>query len=236
MYKTKKNYSTLKKIFFLLSSFLFFISSISFALAQSSVSVERIISFSGEIKVNFDSTINVKEIITYDFGEQQKHGIFRFIPVRYKARGGNFNLRLSGIKVTDENSAPYNFTVSRRNNVEIKIGNQDLLVTGQKAYEINYTIRRAVNYFPDHDELYWNFTGDQWQIPIESSSLKVILPEAAKENLQYKCFQGVFGSTNECGENANGNVLEYKSTGELSPSEGMTIVTGWPEGITKEPT
>ena len=139
------------------------------ARAQENVSAEKIASFNGEIRINSDSTVDVKETINYDFGDQEKHGIFRFIPVKYKARGGNFNLRLSGIKVTDENGKAQNFAVSYPgNNVEIKIGDADKYVSGQKKYVISYILRRAVNYFSDHDELYWNFTGDEWQVPIES--------------------------------------------------------------------
>lgn len=197
---------------FLIFYILYLILSADFSFAQSSIS-ERITSFAGEIRVNPDSSINVTENIQYDFGENQKHGIFRDIPVKYKARGGNFNLRISNIRVTDENGKSYNFKISYPGeNVEIKIGDADKYVSGEKNYVINYTIRRAVNYFPDHDELYWNFTGDEWKIPIESASVKVILPENTKENLQAKCFEGVFGSTNECGASADGNILEYKST------------------------
>jgi len=89
-------------------SFLF----ISFASAQDSLSTEKITSFNGEIKINSDSAINVRENIAYDFGENKKHGIFRFIPIKYKARGGNYNLRVSDIKITDENGAPQNFTTT----------------------------------------------------------------------------------------------------------------------------
>jgi uncharacterized membrane protein len=220
---------------FLIFYILYLILSADFSFAQSSIS-ERITSFAGEIRVNPDSSINVTENIQYDFGENQKHGIFRDIPVKYKARGGNFNLRISNIRVTDENGKSYNFKISYPGeNVEIKIGDADKYVSGEKNYVINYTIRRAVNYFPDHDELYWNFTGDEWKIPIESASVKVILPENTKENLQAKCFEGVFGSTNECGASADGNILEYKSTKAYDAGEGMTIVAGWPKGITPEP-
>ncbi len=210
---------------------------LSFASAQDSLSAEKITSFSGEIKINSDSTINVQENISYDFGGNQKHGIFRFVPVKYKARGGNFNLRVSDVKITDENGAPQNFTTTYEgSNIKFQIGDADKLVSGQKNYAISYTIRRAVNYFSDHDELYWNFTGNEWQVPIESASVKVILPEAAKENLQYKCFEGVFGTTNECSASASENILEYKSTGVMDPGQGLTIVNGWPKGITPEPT
>jgi uncharacterized membrane protein len=207
------------------------------ARAQDSLNTEKITSFNGEIKINSDSTINVAENIAYDFGENQKHGIFRFIPIKYKARGGNFNLRISNIKITDENGTGQNYTTTNSGgNIKFQIGDADKLVSGQKNYVIKYLIRRAVNYFSDHDELYWNFTGDQWQVPIESADVKVILPENAKENLQYKCFEGAFGSTDECSANASGNILEYSSNSAINPSEGMTIVAGWPKGITPEPT
>ncbi len=49
---------------------------------------ERIKDFAVEIKIDEDSKINISEKITYDFGENQKHGIFRFVPIKYKARGG----------------------------------------------------------------------------------------------------------------------------------------------------
>lgn len=207
------------------------------ARAQEDSSVEKITNFTGEIKINSDSSIDVKEIITYDFGDRQRHGIFRFIPIEYKARGGNFNLRISGIKVADENGKAQSFAVSfPGNNVEIKIGDADKFVSGQKNYVISYVIRRAMNYFPDHDELYWNFTGDEWQVPIGSAEVKVVLPESAKDDLQMKCYEGVFGSTNECASGAEKNIIEYKSTKSYNPGEGMTIVAGWPKGITPEPT
>jgi len=218
-------------------SFAFCALSLNSASAQNSLRTEKITDFTGEIRINIDSTINVRENIAYDFGDQQKHGIFRFIPVKYKARGGNFNLRISDIKITDENGAPQNFkTIYEGNNIKFQIGDADKFVSGQKNYVISYEIRRAVNYFPDHDELYWNFTGDQWQVLIESASVKIILPENAKENLQYKCFEGVFGTTNECLASESGNILEYKSIGAMEPGQGLTIVAGWPKEITPEPT
>ena len=51
-----------------------------------------------------------------------------------------------------------------------------------------------------------------------------------------KCFEGVFGTTNECATSESGNILEYKSTGVMDPGQGLTIVNGWPKGITPEPT
>ena len=207
--------------------------------AQTSSNAEKITSFGGEIKINTNSTINVKEIINYDFGSQQKHGIFRFIPVKYKARGGNFNLRISDIRITDELGAPYNFITSyESDNIKFQIGDADKLVSGQKNYIISYVIRRAVNYFPDHDELYWNFTGDQWQVPTENGQVSVIFPEGINIDNKFSvaCFQGRFGSTNECFAVGIDKEMLFNTKGSLNSGEGMTIVAGWPKGITPEPT
>lgn len=219
-------------------SFLLFVVFIFPAQAQDFSAAEKITSFNGEIQINADSTINVKEIISYDFGENQKHGIFRFIPMKYKARGGNYSLRVSDAEMKDENGVSYNFASSYEGeNIKFQIGDADKLVTGQKTYIISYKVRRAVNYFSDHDELYWNFTGDEWQVPIESTVVKVILPEEVKSNLQYRCYQGVFGSNTECiADKMEGSVLFYEAKGLMLPGEGMTIVAGWPKGITLEQT
>jgi uncharacterized membrane protein len=219
---------------FFIFSFLFFSSQPVFA--QTSSDTERITSFGGEVKINSDSTVDVRETLNYDFGGAEKHGIFRFIPIKYKARGGNFNLRISNINVNDENGNPYNYAISYSgNDIEIKIGDANKLVSGAKTYIISYTIRRAINYFSDHDELYWNFTGNKWEIPIENATLKVSLPVEAKDNLQYKCYQGAYGNNAECSASANGNIISYQSGGTISPPEGMTIVAGWPKGITAKP-
>jgi len=56
------------------------------------LAAEKINSFDAVIKINQDASLEVSEKIKYDFGNIQKHGIFRTIPVKYKARGGNYNL------------------------------------------------------------------------------------------------------------------------------------------------
>ena len=127
---------------------------------------ERIDNFDVTIKMNADASIDVTEQIDYNFGSLQKHGIYRDIPVKYQARGGSYSLRISDISVADEMGAAYDFGVSDKGSEkEIKIGNADALVTGSKVYIIRYKIKRAINYFDDHDELYWNATGNEWTVP-----------------------------------------------------------------------
>lgn len=196
------------------------------------------------IKINEDASISISEKISYDFGDAQKHGIFRNIPYKYKARGGNFKLRLSGVSVTDENGAPYHYEQSRSgNDLVIKIGDADKFVTGKKTYVINYAVKRAINYFGTHDELYWNAIGTEWPVAVSGAKALVELPSGIEPaKVQKTCFAGSYGSDKLC-DNIN---IDSDETGSvrnvtfeqsaLSPGEGLTIVVGIPPGIIAKPT
>lgn len=220
----------MKKIFSL-ALFLFLF---SFTQAKA----ESISNFSVDIKINKDASVFVTESIAYDFGSLQRHGIYRFIPYRYKARGGTYKLNFSQISVTDEFGNPYKFFSNYKDgNLYLKIGQEDKLVTGQHIYIIKYKVERAVNYFSDHDEFYWNVTGNGWPVPIEKAVARVYLPRPLSVgDLSAACFIGVYGSDKECQEK---KVLSQSAeffSGNLSANEGLTIVLGWPKGIVYEPT
>ena len=205
---------------------------------------EQIDSFDTAIKINQDASINVSEKIQYDFGDLQRHGIYRYIPIKYKARGGNFKLRISDISVVDENGSTYTTDITYPgSDVNIKIGDADILITGKHTYVINYTIKRAINYFNDHDELYWNATGNEWNVPILESSAIVTLPkELGQKDVQIACFGGEYSSATVCTasnlepgtDNLSKGVI-FKQN-ELNPYEGLTIVVGWPKGLVYQPT
>ena len=200
---------------------------------------EKIDSFNARVEINKDSSINVEETIVYNFGSLRRHGIYRDITYKYKARGGNYKLRFSNVNVVDEEGNQYTFTTSKSgSDVKIKIGDADKYVTGIKTYIISYKVERALNFFDDYDELYWNVTGLGWQVPIQSSQILINLPNVLNKNdLQLKCFTGQLGSTLE---NCNKEIVDdgtvaYKTDKSLSYYEGLTIVFGWPKGIVIEP-
>jgi uncharacterized membrane protein len=203
---------------------------------------ERIANFDVAIRINIDATINVEEKIVYDFSEAEKHGIYREIPIKYQARGGNFNLRISDISVVDQNNEPYTTDITYSgDNINIKIGDADRLVTGEKTYVINYKINRAINYFSDYDELYWNATGNDWTIPIDKTTATLELPQDfKKEELKIACYYGAYGSTENCNSSIaydmNGMAREgVYGASNLDIGEGMTAVLGWPIGVVKKP-
>ena len=234
----KDNFNNMRKIILLFMAVGMFLTWPAFARA------EEISDFRTVIKINQDASIKVTEKITYEFGEEQKHGIYRDIPVKYQARGTNYNLILDVESVTDEAGRPYNFAVLKQGkNKRIKIGDANAFVSGQKVYVIAYSVERALNYFADHDELYWNATGNEWKVPIKQSKTTVQLPAKISDNdLQAACFTGHTGSSEECVstryEYSDKNTVKSVvfAHDRLEPGEGLTVVAGWPKGLVYEPT
>ena len=61
---------------------------------------------------------------------------------------------------------------------------------------LRYRVRNALRFFEEHDELYWNVTGDEWEMPIEAASATVMLPPTVA-GLRALAFTGGYGSTEQ---------------------------------------
>lgn len=213
--------------------------------ASPALAEEKIDKFITDIQLHSDASIQVEESITYDFGDAERRGILRDIIVGYNARGGNYKLRVSEISVVDENNNPYTFTTSYSgSNLQIKIGDADKLITGLHTYRIRYTVRRAINYFKDHEELYWNATGNGWEVPIGEAETIVRLESGLTDSdVMRTCYFGPYGSTSVCDMSV---ITENQETGkpvsavvfkakDLDSYEGLTVVVGVPVGTIEKP-
>ena len=197
------------------------------------VAAEQIDNYQISINIQSDSSLLVTEKIFYDFGAEERHGIFRDIPYKYQRDSFSYKLRLSDFSVKDETGQDYIFTKSvSGGDVQLKIGSADTLVTGRKVYIINYKVARALNYFSGSDELYWNAIGSGWGVDINQAIVSVTLPQPlAKENLKPDCYIGAYGEREACDIIAGDLTTEFSAPRVLSPAEGQTIVLNFPKGI-----
>lgn len=193
---------------------------------------ELIKSFDAKLDVQKDGSVHVTETILYDFGNNQKHGIFRDIPLTAKD-GPDIGITVNG--VTNESGGSYNYVESiARGVLNIKIGNGNVTVTGEHTYVIDYTVTNAIRPFEDHDELYWNVTGNEWQVGIEHAYATVRIPGASFDTLQTDCFTGVQGSSEKnCTPNVSSSSGSYQTATPqpLGAGEGLTVVVGFPLGL-----
>ncbi len=206
---------------------------------------ERIISFDSDIFVRNNGTIDVTETIVYDFGFFERRGIFRYIPVSYPydgekpegaVRGSKYSrvtpFTLTGVSREGKNNENYEIIKEGRNEV-IKIGDEDIFLRGAHTYRISYSLKAFINEFEQHDELYFNVTGNGWNIPIESVRTTVTV-EGADQNTQYDtlCFQGQQGSSLPCsGETVIGDGEVVFEQGNLFSTAGKTIVVAVEKGV-----
>ncbi len=192
---------------------------------------EEIQFFDVQYVIDADGSVHVTERIQYNFGTDYRHGIFRTIPtIKTNAEGKQYKMSFDQIKVTKENIA-YPFATNRsRSQIELKIGDPDKTITGIQEYVISYTVRGALTYFSDHDELYWNVTGNEWNIPINRVRATLQFPEEINPSAtQLTCFTGLKGSdAQDCTIDLQTMTV---SASMFSAQEGLTLVFGFPRGI-----
>jgi Predicted membrane protein (DUF2207) N-terminal domain/Predicted membrane protein (DUF2207) C-terminal domain len=193
-------------------------------------------SFVSSIVVNGDGSLIVREDITFNFrGAHQ--GIFRRIPAHYTRDGLEYPLTLSGIGVYDEASRLLRSEVSYPNHsVAIKAWVPGAVDT-KKTVSVVYHVRRGVLAYEDHDELYWNATGTDWNAPIGNAEVYVTLPSGIGDaEVRTAGFTGPFGAVGR--DYAVDRVQGYwrfKTTRPLRPREGVTVLMGWPPGHVRHP-
>ncbi len=127
---------------------------------NESVAGEQIKDFTVNINVQKDGSLNVREDIRYYF-DTSRHGIYRNIPFTIYDDGVRYDMEYKFSDVVDENGKKYKVDKGKSGEQWVlKIGDPDKTITGDHTYVISYTVKGGLRYFEDHDELYWNITGN----------------------------------------------------------------------------
>ena len=203
---------------------------------------EKIYSYHSDIVINKDASMIVTETIKVKAaGQNIRRGIYRDFPTTYRDSYGNkvvVDLDILGV-YRDGRSEDYH-TESLENGIRIYAGNKNVyLDPGDYTYKIVYKTNRQLGFFDDHDELYWNVTGNGWSFIIESASAVITLPEGvSSDELKSYGYTGPAGSreANLTAQVSAPDRVTYKTTRALRPNEGMTIVLEFRKGIIAEPT
>ena len=203
---------------------------------------ERILSYHSDIAVQPDASMRVTETIAvHGAGKEIRHGIYRDFPTEYRDNLGNrVKVAFEILAVTrDGRSEPYH-TEAMSNGARIYVGAKNVMLPpGDHTYTLTYGTRRQLGFFDDHDELYWNVTGNGWTFPIRQASAMVTLPTGVpREQIRVAAYTGAQGSRAAAvrSEIEPGPRVSFETTAALGPKEGLTIVVGWPKGYVAEPT
>ncbi|MFY9529705.1 MAG: DUF2207 domain-containing protein, partial [Candidatus Acidiferrales bacterium] len=212
--------------------------------AQSQVTpsaTEEILDYHSDIRVQRDASLLVRETIRVrSAGVQIHHGIYRDFPTRYKDHLGNRYVVNFEIVEVSRDGQPEKFHVQDQSDGErIYFGDEKVILPpGEYTYGLVYTVNREIGFFADHDELYWNVTGNGWTFPIAQASATVTLPEnipvSSLRMDGYTGPQGARGKSFSSSIGAGGTV-SFVCTQSLPAGEGFTVVISWPKGYIQEP-
>jgi len=200
--------------------------------AQRSYSIEA---FDARIVVNRDASLDVTETITVRFVGKW-NGVYRSIPVDYRTpQGFNWSLGLELISATDGSGNTLRTEQAReRHYLKYKMwvpGAED----ATRVVILHYRATNGLRFFRDHDELYWNVTGDEWDVPLGRVSARIELPAGAT-GLRATAFNGAYGATSrEATVDTTGHVVRVAMARPLEFREGVTAVVGWDKGVVREP-
>ncbi|MCX8034073.1 MAG: DUF2207 domain-containing protein [Thermodesulfovibrio sp.] len=186
-----------------------------------------------DIDIETNGDLKITERLTVDFQLENKHGIYRDIPLEFtNPTGKKHKLEIREIFVTDDKVNPYQIKMSKWvNNLRIRIGDPNKYVSGIQHYVIRYRVKYALYNLGNIDELYWNTIGTGWAVPIKGGITRVSLPFDTP-SLQFACYTGVFGSRGkDCKISRDGRQVIFTLTRPLSPHEGMTVAVGWSAGL-----
>lgn len=187
--------------------------------------------FNADITIQKDSSIAVTETVQVNFDEAL-HGIYRDIPFAYTGTDGKkYYIPIENISVTDGagNSVQTKITKTS-DSFHIRIGDPAKTLTGPADYIITYQARGAINFFADHDELYWNITGSSWEVPFADVSATIHTPGGSASTIQKQCFSGDYGSTaSDCTSAVAGSDVTFTA------KDFLTVVVGFPTGFVTKP-
>jgi hypothetical protein len=206
--------------------------------ARPLFAAEVINSYVSDIALEKSGAMTVSETITVNAeGNQIRRGIFRDFPLtQTDANGRRIRVDFELVSVKRDGRDEPSRTETITNGIRIYAGSPDVLLdTGRHQYVFTYRTGRQIRYFDDHDELYWNVTGNGWIFPILSATANVTLPSGVSAT-DTAYFTGPQGATDtNARANNGGNRVSFATTAPLGPNEGLTIAIKMPKGSIDPP-
>ncbi len=196
-----------------------------------------ITSFRSDIRVRRDSSFMVRETIETVF-TSQRHGLYRDLPFRYTDDlGKKLRTPLTVLAVTDEQGHPWPYRVLLQGDARrVRIGDPHRFVEGRQVYVITYRVANAILFLGDRDELYWNVTGNGWEVPMERVTATATVEGSGPLDLKARCYTGTYGSREEaCDFTPAERGGTFKTAHALNPGEGFTVALGWDKGAVLPP-
>jgi uncharacterized membrane protein YgcG len=191
--------------------------------------------FNSTIHVEEDGSARVEEQITFVFSGVYQ-GIYRDIPVDYPGpSGSNYTLFIKVLAVTDDNGDK--LKVEKKSSggfLHLKIFVPGA-VDATRTVNIEYSVANGTRFFEDHDEFYWNVTGNDWPVPIQQASATIYFPAEASGKLRAQAFEGIYRSSEPASASVTGPSATVESRDALPMRGGLTADIYIEKGVLHQP-
>nr|WP_320049986.1 DUF2207 domain-containing protein [uncultured Desulfuromonas sp.] len=205
------------------------------------VAEEKILHFDSDIQVFADGSMQVTETIVVHAEQKQiRRGIYRDFPTRYQDRIGNrYQVDFTVMNVARDGRSEAWHSEDKGDDVRVYMGRSNVFLSpGEYTYTLTYQTNRQLGFFTDHDELYWNVTGNDWAFPIDAISARVSLPfDVDSSEMSAEAYTGRRGE--QGGDYQywfDGHDVVFETTRPFHAGEGLTLVATWPKGYVTQPT
>ena len=149
--------------------------------------------------------------------------------------GANYTLRVAVQSIRDDQGTDLCYDAERagRNRVfRIFVPGAN---NATRTVVFRYRVANGLRFFEEHDELYWNVTGDESEYPILAASATVRLPPNV-DGIRSAAFAGPTGSVEvDVRITEAGSSVAFEANRSLRFREGLTVVVGWNPGVTVRP-
>lgn len=215
-------------------SILFVVSlALAFSHAVQAQASEQISSFKHSVIVDETSAATITETISYDFGSNQRRGIFRELPIRYyQTDEQGFELSIEVLSVLRDGAVePYALENNSADFLTIRIGDPSVYISGSHTYELVYqTSPLAVNSDDDHQIIRLDVPGIGWSVPTQTVTSDFTGPRGLES---VACYEGAYAATNQSCLPLEASVnydAGFGSSGPLEPGKTLTVEYVYPAG------
>ncbi len=173
--------------------------------------VERVPAVWAGAVLQSDEAVHVLERIDYDFGSQERHGIYREIPGLAPDAAIEVESQTAPdqVEVTPE-------TIEGEDGVRVRIGDPNTTISGRHRYRIQYEHSALMQ----DGRFSWDAVGTGWSVPIDDVQVHVVAPFGL---FSVTCSVGAARTSGGCEvtEDEPGHISVHVRG--LQPGEGITI-------------
>ncbi|MBW2937566.1 DUF2207 domain-containing protein [Aureisphaera sp. CAU 1614] len=201
--------------------------------------------YSAEIFIKKEGYFTVSEQYDLTF-RTYKHGIYRNIQLTYDLLTEKGTQEKRKIKVKNVKVPGRTFVTSGKiindltGELEIKIGDKDITITGPQGYTINYQVENAFLFEEKATQFYWNLKPPGWYANFESMKFNIHVPDGVSVPQDaIKLYAGYTGNTNESDDfniDYQEGIIQISSKEDFVSryGESVTLLVSLPPNVISE--